>query len=147
MNGFAMLPDYRLTTCLLALCSSGFIFMLVRRNMLHASYALWWGGAGIIILLAGIFPQGVDLLGAALGVSYPPVLFLTLTSLALALRLLLADIERTRMEIMLRRMAQRQARLALQVQRLERSCAAEGIPPGKDGAPSRISGDDAPNRR
>ena len=121
--------------------------MLVRRNMLHASYALWWVGAGIIILLAGIFPQGVDLLGAALGVSYPPVLFLTLTSLALALRLLLADIERTRMEIMLRRMAQRQARLALQVQRLERSCAAGGTPPGKDGAPSRISGDDASNRR
>lgn len=124
-----MHPDYRLTTCFLALCSAAAIFVLVRRNMLHASYALWWIGAGIIILLAGIFPRSIDALGAMLGVSYPPVLFLTLALLALALRLLLADIERTRMEIRLRRLAQRQARLALQVQRLQRESAGSEASP------------------
>lgn len=112
--------DYRITSLLMALTATFIIIRLIRGNLLHAGYAAWWLSGAAIIFLAGVFPQVVDSIGHAVGVSYPPTFFLTLAIIALAVRMLAGDIARTRMELTLRRLVQRNARLALEVKRLGR---------------------------
>ncbi len=112
--------DYRVTSLVMSLAAAVIIIRLIRGNLLHAGYAAWWlGGAGVISL-AGAFPDSVNRIGHALGVSYPPTFFLVLAVIALAIRLLAADIARTRMELTLRRLVQRNAELALELKKLGR---------------------------
>lgn len=122
-----MLVPYTWTTCLLGLGSAGLIFWLVRRNLMHASYAMWWTAIGSLIVLGGLFPGLLDRIGRALGVFYPPILFVVLGFLALTLRLLLGDIERTRMDLQLRRMAQKMAHMQHRLMRLEERLSEEGL--------------------
>lgn len=112
--------DYRVTSLGLALAAALIIIRLIRGNLLHAGYAAWWLAGATAIFLAGAFPEAVNTIGHALGVSYPPTFFLVLAVVALAIRLLAADIARTRMELTLRRLVQRNAELSLEVKRLSR---------------------------
>ncbi len=112
--------DYRVTSLGLALAAALIIIRLIRGNLLHAGYAAWWLAGAAAIFLAGAFPEAVNIIGHALGVSYPPTFFLVLAVVALAIRLLAADIARTRMELTLRRLVQRNAELSLEVKRLAR---------------------------
>ena len=112
--------DYRVTSLGLALAAALIIIRLIRGNLLHAGYAAWWLAGATAIFLAGAFPEAVNIIGHALGVSYPPTFFLVLAVVALAIRLLAADIARTRMELTLRRLVQRNAELSLEVKRLSR---------------------------
>lgn len=122
-----MYVNYRVTACVIALATGLIIFRLVRRNLLHASYAAWWIAAGIFAVLIGIFPTIFDTLGYALGVAYPPVLFIVLTLVVFAIRMLISDLERTRMELTQRRLVQRYAHLALRLRGLERELGERGI--------------------
>lgn len=115
-----MFISYRLTACIIALATGALIFRLVRRNALHGRDAAWWLAASLFAVLAGIFPGGFDVLGHALGVSYPPILFIILALAAFAVRLLRSDVERTRMELTQRRLVQRHAQLALRLRDIER---------------------------
>jgi len=58
-------------------------------------------------LLLGIFPGIIDTLGAKLGVAYPPTLLLIFGIAALLIKILTMDIEHSRQERSLRRLAQR----------------------------------------
>lgn len=127
-----MLPSYRLTAFVIALAMGAVIIFLVRRNRLHGSYAVWWLAAAVFAMAAGLFPGAFDMLGHALGVNYPPILFIVLALACFAVRLLLSDIERTRMEVTQRRLAQRYALLSLRLRRLE---AAAGVAPHEPGGP------------
>lgn len=124
-----MLVSYRITACVIALGTALLIVRLLRRNALHGADAAWWLAASLCAVLAGLFPGLVDALGHALGVSYPPVLFLALALGAFAVRLLQADVTRARLEITLRRLAQRQAETTLRLRELERAL------PGRDARP------------
>lgn len=112
--------DYRVTSLVMALAAALIIIRLIRGNLLHAGYAAWWLAGATAIFLAGAFPEGVNTIGHALGVSYPPTFFLVLAVIALAIRLLAADIARTRMELTLRRLVQRNAELSLELKHLTR---------------------------
>ncbi|GEM_PF-1248956 len=122
-----MLVNYRITACAIALVTGALIFRLVRRNLLHATYAAWWLVAGMFAVLVGIFPTIFDELGHALGVAYPPILFIVLTLVVFAIRMLISDVERTRMELTHRRLVQHYAQLALRQHNLERGLSAQGI--------------------
>ncbi len=119
--------DYRLTSLILALGATVLIFRLVRGNLLHAAYASWWLGGAVVIFLAGTLPELVDYVGHALGVSYPPTFFLVLAAIALALRMLAADIARTRMEQTMRILARRNAELSRELKRLAGRIEAEAV--------------------
>jgi hypothetical protein len=112
--------DYRITSLAMALAAALIIIRLIRGNLLHAGYAAWWLAGATAIFLAGAFPEAVNTIGHALGVSYPPTFFLVLAVIALAIRLLAADIARTRMELTLRRLVQRNAELSMELKRLSR---------------------------
>ena len=87
--------NYRITSLILALGAVAIIVRLVRGNLLHAAYASWWLAGAAVIFLAGALPGVVDLVGHTLGVSYPPTFFLVISVIALAVRMLAADIART----------------------------------------------------
>ena len=122
-----MYVSYRVTVCILAVVAALVIFRLIRRNLLHAYYALWWLLAGVFVVLLGLFPTLFDEIGHALGVSYPPTLFIIIALLVFAVRMLLADVERTRMELTQRRLVQRYAQLALKLRAVERVLRSQGV--------------------
>jgi hypothetical protein len=127
--------DYRLTSLILALGAAALIFRLVRGNLLHAAYASWWLGGAAVIFLAGTLPELVDYVGHALGVSYPPTFFLVLAAVALALRMLAADIARTRMELTMRILARRNAEQSLELKRLAGRLRSEAAARGSGQSP------------
>lgn len=95
----------------IGLLTAGLIFYLVRRDHLHTRYALWWVPVALIMAILGVFPQTVDLIGRTLGISYPPVIPLILGLVAMVVKILVMDIERSRNEVKLTRLVQRVAML------------------------------------
>jgi hypothetical protein len=87
------------------------IVILIRRDHLHVRYGLWWTGAAIAFALLGLFPAFFDNIAQYLGVSYPPILALTLAVAILVIKILVMDIERSRNAIKMQRLIQRIALL------------------------------------
>jgi hypothetical protein len=100
---------YQWITAILGIAIAGSILYLVRRDHLHGPYAVWWLLVALIVTVLGIWPQLVDKLGYSLGVGYPPVLLLVLAQGMMVVKMLTMDIERSRQERRLRRLAQHMA--------------------------------------
>jgi len=83
----------------IGLLTAGLIFYLVRRDHLHTRYALWWVPVALIMAILGVFPQLVDRIATILGISYPPVFPLLLGLVAMVVKILVMDIERSRNEV------------------------------------------------
>lgn len=95
----------------IGLLTAGLIFYLVRRDHLHTRYALWWVPVALVMAILGVFPQLVDWIGRGMGISYPPVIPLLLGLVAMVVKILVMDIERSRNEVKLTRLVQRVAML------------------------------------
>jgi hypothetical protein len=102
---------YQVTAALIGLSIGGLILWLVRKNHLHGPYAIWWILVAVGVILLGLFPQVVNPVASWLGVNYPPILAIILALAALLVKVLTMDLERTRQEVMLRRLTQRLAML------------------------------------
>ena len=87
------------------------ILGLIRKNHLHSGYAVWWLCVAAAIMVLGGYPELVDYAGRILGIAYPPILLIVLGVCVVLLKILTMDIERTRQEQQLRRLAQRLAML------------------------------------
>ena len=96
------------------------ILILMRRDKLHARHGLGW------LLVAGVFaclgfaPGIVDTVAQWLGIEYPPILALTLGMALIVLKLLLVDIERSRIEMRNQRLTQRIAMLEATVRQQQK---------------------------
>lgn len=95
------------TTTIVGVLIAGTILYLVRRDHLHGSYALWWLAVAAATLLLSVFPQTIDWLGHVTGIYYPPVLPIIAAIGMILLRMLKMDIDRSRSERQLRRLAQK----------------------------------------
>lgn len=104
-----MIFNVHWVAALIGLSVAGAILYLVRRDRLHGPYALWWLLVAVAALVMGLFPQTVDWLGWATGISYPPVLPIIVALALVMVRLLQLDIERSRQERRLRRLVQKVA--------------------------------------
>jgi hypothetical protein len=109
---------YQIFTGGLGLLMAGVIFYLIRRDHMHARFSLWWLMVGVLAAAFGFFPGWIDVVGRWLGVSYPPVLGMILVLGALVLKLLLVDIEQSRIRREMLRVTQR---LLLMEERLWRA--------------------------
>ncbi|UHD14501.1 DUF2304 domain-containing protein [Thiocapsa bogorovii] len=117
---------YQLTSMAIGLAVAGIILWLVRRDHLHGPYALWWMGAAAAVVVLGFWPRSFDVLAFYLGVSYPPILALILGFALLLIKVLTMDLERSRQERQIRRLAQRLAMLEARDPHLESSgCVAD----------------------
>ena len=113
---------YQLTSMVIGVSLAIVILFLVRRDHLHGPYAVWWIGAAATVALLGFFPRLFDVLALKLGISYPPILAIVLGFSMLVVKILTMDLERSRQERLIRRLAQRLA--ILEAQAPERSDAS-----------------------
>lgn len=106
MNG---LEKYQLTTTAIGFFVSVTILWLVRRDHLHGRFAIWWLSTAAVFALLGLFPTTIDWVAVRLGIGYPPILAVVLGFGFLVLKIIIMDIERSRNEIKIHRLAQRLA--------------------------------------
>ncbi len=105
---------YQITSMAIGIVIAVVILLLVRRDHLHGPYAIWWIGAAITIVILGFFPRLFDYLAVYVGVSYPPMLAILLGFSMLLVKILTMDLERSRQERLIRRLAQQLAMLEAQ---------------------------------
>lgn len=105
---------YQVTSMAIGLILAVIILFLVRRGHLHGPYAIWWIGAAATVAILGFFPRLFDIMAVKLGVSYPPILAVVLGFSLLLVKILTMDLERSRQERVIRRLAQRLAMLEAQ---------------------------------
>lgn len=101
--------SYQTTSAVLGLLVAISILLLIRSDHLHSRHGVWWIVIAVAVVLFGFFPRIVDWLGEVLGVAYPPVLALVGGIAVLLVKVLLQDLENTRQERQIRRLAQRLA--------------------------------------
>lgn len=82
------------------------ILTLIRRDHLYIRQALWWIAVAAVALAVGIFPAGLDQVGRAIGIAYPPMLAAVIAIAAMLIKILLQDVAITRQERQIRRLAQ-----------------------------------------
>ena len=97
------------------------IIMLMRRDRLHVTHGMGWVTVAVGFALLGFTPGIFDQLAYYLGVSYPPVLALTLGMGLLVLKILMMDIERSRIETRNQRLIQRIAMLESEMRKLRKA--------------------------
>ena len=102
---------YQITSMTIGASLAATILFLVRRDHLHGPYAIWWIGTATTVALLGLFPRLFDVLAGKMGVSYPPILAIVLGFGLLLLKMLTMDLDRSRQERLIRRLAQRLAML------------------------------------
>ena len=115
---------YQWTAATIGIVTGVLILWLVRRNHLHGPYAIWWIFVALAILGLSLFPERVDPVAAFLGIAYAPILPVFLGLVALLVKVLTMDLERTRQEVALRRITQRLGMLEAEIRRLEASESA-----------------------
>jgi hypothetical protein len=114
-----MIP-YQWTTAGLGILLSLFIIYLVRKDVMHTKYSLWWLAISVCVVVLGIFPRLSDRLAVLFGVSYPPSLIFIASAGYILVKMLTMDIDRSRMEIQIRRLTQRMAILEEMIEGLKR---------------------------
>ena len=107
---------YQLTSLAIGLVLAAAILLLVRRAHLHGPHALWWLGLAAAIILLGTWPRLTDLIAPYLGVSYPPIVAVILGFALVLVKMMSMDLERSRQEQRLRRLAQRLALLEARIE-------------------------------
>ncbi|EEB79298.1 hypothetical protein GPB2148_2228 [marine gamma proteobacterium HTCC2148] len=83
----------------------------MRKDKLHVSHGLGWTIVAVAFTLLGFVPSLFDKFSAFLGIASPPILALTLAIAILVIKILLMDIERSRIELRNQRLIQRLAML------------------------------------
>ena len=106
---------YQLTSLVIGLGLAAAILILVRRSHLHGPHAFWWLTLALGIIILGTWPQLIDLIAPYLGVSYPPIVAILLGLALLLIKMMSMDLQRSRQEQRIRRLAQRLAMLEAQV--------------------------------
>ena len=112
-------------TTIIGLSVAGFIVLLMRKDRLHISHGMGWIFVAITFALLGFAPGIIDYVAGYLGVDYPPVLALTLGIALLIVKILVMDIERSRIEMRNQRVVQRIAMLEADLRKLTNSTPEE----------------------
>jgi len=109
--------SYQLTSAIIGLILAGTILWLIRRDHLHTRHATWWLIMAFMIMILGIFPPIIDVVAVYLGVNYPPTLIFVLGIGMILIKVLSIDIEQSKSERKIRRLAQRLALLEGEISR------------------------------
>jgi hypothetical protein len=113
------------------------IVYLIRRDHMHARYSIWWLVIALATALLGFFPRIIDTVGVAIGIAYPPVLALIGGVLALLVKILYADLERSRLRRELLRLTQRLLIVEESLNELRHQQRAPAPPPEDRGTGGR----------
>ena len=132
-----------LLTGAIGIAAAVVILALIRRDRLHISHGLWWVAVAAGSALLGFVPSIVDSVATRLGVAYPPALGLTVAIALLVLRLLVMDIERSRIEMRYQRLTQKVAMLEAELSALQTQGQGRGeLPCGAGQQPATAADPD-----
>lgn len=101
--------SYNLTSLVIGLVVAGIILLLVRKDLMHTRYSIWWLLMALAIAVLGCFPRLIDGISAKFGVHYGPILIIVVGMVLILLKMLTMDIERSGQERRLRLLTQRLA--------------------------------------
>ena len=104
------------------------IFLLVRKNHLMVSQAVWWLMVAAVSMAFGIYPRLIDKIGAVFGIHYPPTLLIVVGMGAILIKMLTMDLKLSKQERNIRALTQRLAILESEMNLNEpsyRDCSAE----------------------
>jgi hypothetical protein len=87
------------------------IIALMRKDNLHAKFGLGWIIVALGFALLGFSPRIIDQAAQYFGVAYPPILALSIAIALLVIKILLMDIQQSRIEVRNQRLVQRIAML------------------------------------
>lgn len=109
----------QIVSSVIGFCVAATIYWLVRRDHLSPQQALKWFFVASVVLLLGTFPMVVDWIGLAVGIHYPPIIPLILGLCAALIKILIMDIERTKMLITQDRIVQKVAMLEAEIKQVK----------------------------
>jgi len=110
-----------IVTALIGVSAALAIIYLVRKDHLHVRYGLVWVVVAVLLAVVGVFPHLIDRIGEAAGVAYPPMLAITVGFVALVLKILVSDIERSRNRTRIQRLVQRTALLEAEMREMQKT--------------------------
>ena len=107
-----------LVTAIIGLAMAALILVLIRKDRMHVHHGLGWVLVALSFALLGLSPGIIDRLAHFRGGGYPPVLALMLGFSLMVIKILLMDIERSRLETRNQRLIQRVAMLEADMKKL-----------------------------
>jgi hypothetical protein len=125
-------PRARILLLVFGLAVLVLVVNLVRKRQLQERYALLWLLAGLVLVLAPLFVDGIDRLAAWLGFEYPPALLLMLA--VVGLMLIIAQLslaisgQADRIKILTQELGLLRAELADMKARVENLAGQDGSP-------------------
>lgn len=105
------------------------VIELLRRRLLRERHAVWWLLAGVLALLAGLFPSSVVWLAGVVGITLPTNLVFFISIGILFLVSLQQSAELTRQEARIRRLAEVVTLQDIRLRRLEEADQARATGP------------------
>ena len=123
---------YQLTSLMIGFLLAATILTLVRRAHLQGPHALWWLALAAGIILLGIWPRLTDLIAPYLGVSYPPIVAVLLGLGLMLVKMMSMDLQHSRQEQRIRRLAQRLAMLEAELATVREKPSSDLDPSTKD---------------
>ncbi|WP_104135640.1 MULTISPECIES: DUF2304 domain-containing protein [unclassified Cryobacterium] len=109
------------------------VIELLRRRHLRERHAIWWFVAGLLALVAGVFPQTLEWSAELVGIEVPSNLIFFLSIAVLFMVCLQHSAELTELESKTRDLAEQSALLELRVRQLE---AMASKPAAQDSTPN-----------
>jgi hypothetical protein len=109
-----------IVTGIIGLLVAAIIIVLMRKDSLHAQHGLGWIIVALAFALLGFSPRIIDQAAHFFGVAYPPVLALTLGIAVLVVKILMMDIEHSRIEVRNQRLIQRMAMLEADLKKVQK---------------------------
>jgi len=106
------------------------VIELLRRRHLRERHAIWWFGAGLLALVAGIFPRTLEWAAQLVGIAVPTNLIFFVSITVLFLVCLQHSSELTELESKTRDLAEQSALLELRVRELEGNHRRAGVSDG-----------------
>jgi len=119
---------------------------LLRRGSLRERHAVWWLIAGLLALIAAIFPGAVVWVAGLIGIEVPINLVFFVSIAILFLVCLQLSAEVTRLESKTRTLAERVALIELEVRYAQATTAVARIQRGRAGLSSAAPSSPAPSQ-
>jgi hypothetical protein len=123
-----------LVTSAIGLTVAALIILLIRTDRLHVTHGIGWLVAAFVMAGLGFAPGIFDSIAIRLGVTYAPALAFTLGFSLIVIKLLIDDIERSRLKMRHTRMIQRMAILENELRRAKKAAADNFVGDGSNNA-------------
>jgi hypothetical protein len=101
------------------------VIEMLRRRQLRERHAIWWLAAGVLALVAGVFPETLTWAASLVGIGLPVNLVFFVSIAILFLVCLQHSAELTRLESKTRVLAERVAIMGLELQEFKNRDATE----------------------